>query len=79
MAAYAKKAQTSKSVRYVVMNRNTPLFAVTPFDEDESLDYLFDIVMAAKAEAEAGQVVTQEEVLANLRKWLYRNIPFCMS
>jgi PHD/YefM family antitoxin component YafN of YafNO toxin-antitoxin module len=65
MAEYAKLAR-AKTARYVVMSRNTPLFEVTPFDEDENLDYLFDKVMAAKAEADAGLVVSQDEVLAKL-------------
>ena len=68
MAEYAKQAQKSRSIRYVVMNRNKPLFAVTPFDEDVDLDYLFETVMAAKAEADAGKVVTQAKVLENLNK-----------
>ena len=66
MAEYARLAR-AKTARYVVMSRNVPMFEVTPFDEDENLDYLFDEVMAAKAEAEAGMVVSQVEVLANLR------------
>jgi hypothetical protein len=66
MAEYAKQAQKSRAVRFVVMSRNKPLFAVTPFDEDEDLDYLFETVMLAKAEADAGKVVTQARVLENL-------------
>jgi PHD/YefM family antitoxin component YafN of YafNO toxin-antitoxin module len=65
MAEYAKLAR-AKTARYVVMNRNVPMFEVTPFDEDENLDYLFDKVMAAKAEADAGLVVSQDEVLTKL-------------
>jgi PHD/YefM family antitoxin component YafN of YafNO toxin-antitoxin module len=65
MAEYARLAR-AKTARYVVMNRNVPMFEVTPFDEDENLDYLFDKVMAAKAEADAGLVVSQDEVLAKL-------------
>lgn len=68
IAEYAKLAQKSRAVRYVVMNRSKPLFAVTPFDEDEDLDYLFETVMTAKAEADAGKFVTQAEVLANLKR-----------
>ena len=66
MAEYAKLAR-AKTARYVVMNRNVPMFEVTPFDEDENLDYLFDKVMAAKAEADAGNVYTHEEVVAMLK------------
>jgi PHD/YefM family antitoxin component YafN of YafNO toxin-antitoxin module len=66
MAEYAKLAR-AKTARYVVMSRNVPMFEVTPFDEDENLDYLFDKVMAAKAEADAGNTYTHDEVVAMLK------------
>ena len=62
MADYAKKARANKT-RYVVMKRDKPLFAITPFEEEESYDSLYEDVMKAKADAAAGKVYTQEEVM----------------
>jgi prevent-host-death family protein len=62
MADYAKKARTNKT-RYVVMNRSKPLFAITPFEEEENYDSLYESVMKAKADVAAGRVYTQEEVM----------------
>lgn len=66
MAEYAKQAR-AKTARFVVMNRNVPMFEVTPFEEDDNLDYLFDKVMAAKAEVAAGHFYTHDEVVASLK------------
>ncbi|MEY3783887.1 MAG: hypothetical protein RLZZ230_209 [Candidatus Parcubacteria bacterium] len=62
IAEYAKKAQTQKA-RYVVMNRNKPLFEITPFEEDENYDSLYNAVMKAKADVAEGNYSTQEEVM----------------
>jgi hypothetical protein len=67
MAMYAKKAQ-KRTTRFVVMNRNVPLFEVTPFDEDATLENVFDKVIAAKAEVAAGKFYTHAEVKASLEK-----------
>jgi hypothetical protein len=67
MASYAKMAQ-SKKARYVVVSRAVPLFEITPFDEDATLDSVFDRVMAAKAEVAAGKVLTHAEMKAGLEK-----------
>jgi hypothetical protein len=50
------------------MNRNVPLFEVTPFDEDATLENVFDKVIAAKAEVAAGKFYTHAEVKASLEK-----------
>ena len=65
IAAYAKKARSAKT-RYIVVNRNVPLFELTPFDESESLDSIFNEVMKAKADVAAGKFYTQEQILADL-------------
>ena len=67
MAEYARLAR-AKTARFVVMNRNVPMFEVTPFTEDENLDYLYDRVMAAKAVVAAGHFYTHDEVVASLEK-----------
>ena len=67
MATYAKKAQ-NKTTRYIVVNRTVPLFEITPFDEDASLDNVYDKVMAAKTEVAAGHLYTHEEIKASLEK-----------
>lgn len=67
MATYAKKAQ-SKTTRYIVVNRAVPLFEIAPFDEDSTLDSVFDKVMAAKAEVAAGKALTHAQMKAGLEK-----------
>jgi hypothetical protein len=62
MAEYARKAQ-SKKIRYVVMNRNKPLFEIAAFEEDENYDSLYNDIVKAKAEVAAGNFYTQEEVM----------------
>lgn len=67
MADYAKKAQ-KRTTRFVVMNRNVPLFEVTPFDEDASLESVFNQVMAAKAEVATGKFYTHDEIKKSLKE-----------
>ncbi len=62
MALYAKEARTKKS-RLVVMSRNTPLFAIEPFDESESYESLYNKVTKAKADVAAGRTYSQEEIM----------------
>lgn len=63
IAEYAKKASENKT-RYIVVSHKKPLFEVTPFDEDETLDSFFAEIIEAKKDVAAGRVHTQEEVLA---------------
>ncbi len=65
MALYAKEARAQKS-RLVVMSRNTPLFAVEPFDESESYESLYNKVTSAKADVVAGRTYSEEEVMKEL-------------
>lgn len=62
MAEYAKKAQ-SKKTRFIVMNRNKPLFEIAPFEEEEDYSSLYDSIMRAKADVAAGNFYTQEEIM----------------
>lgn len=62
MALYAKEARAKKS-RLVVMSRNTPLFALEPFDEDESYESLYNKVTKAKADVAAGRTYSQEKIM----------------
>lgn len=62
MAEYAKKAQ-SKKTRFIVMNRNKPLFEIAPFEEGEDYSSLYDSIMRAKADVAAGNFYTQEEIM----------------
>ena len=63
ISGYAKKARNAK-MRFVIMNRNKPLFEVTPFAEDETMDSLFNAVLAAKEDVRKGRVYTQDQILA---------------
>ena len=65
MAKYAKKAQ-KRTTRFVVMNHNVPLFEVTPFDEDASLESVFEKVIAAQADVASGKFYTHDEMKKSL-------------
>lgn len=62
IALYAKEARTKKS-RLVVMDRNTPLFAIEPFDENESYESLYNKVTKAKADVSQGRTFSQKEIM----------------
>jgi prevent-host-death family protein len=62
---YVKRARKT-NVRFVVVSHNKPLFEVTPFAEDETLDTLFADILAAQRDVKEGRVYTQEEILAEL-------------
>ena len=65
IADYAKKARAAKT-RFVIVNRNKPLFEITPFKEEETLDSFFAAVQMAKKDVAAGRVYTEAEILAEL-------------
>lgn len=65
MSDYAKRAQKGDS-RYIVMNRNKPLFEITPFAEDEYLDSFVASVVKAEAEVAAGKVISHEALVKKL-------------
>lgn len=65
MSDYAKRAQKGDS-RYIVMNRNKPLFEITPFAEDEYLDSFVASVVKAEAEAATGKVISHEALVKKL-------------
>jgi len=62
---FAKKAQANKT-KFVVVNRNKPLFELVPFKEGTTLDSFFNDVLAAKKDVQEGRVHTQEEILSEL-------------
>ena len=65
ISSYAKKAQNSEG-RFIVVNRNNPLFELKPFKEDESLDSLFSEIVKAERDIEAGKYYTHEDILKEL-------------
>lgn len=62
---YVQRAQQGDA-RYIVMNRNKPLFEIKPFAEDEYLDSFVSAVLKSEAEVEAGKYHTEEEVMRAL-------------
>ncbi|MCA9362082.1 type II toxin-antitoxin system Phd/YefM family antitoxin [Candidatus Kaiserbacteria bacterium] len=62
---YAKKAQQGKS-RFVVMNRNKPLFEIKPFKNGEFTDEFVASVRQGEADMAAGRVYTEAEVMEKL-------------
>lgn len=63
IAEYAKKASANKT-RYIVMSHKKPLFELKPFDEDETLDSFVAEIMEAQKDVAKGNVVSQEDILA---------------
>lgn len=63
IADYAKKARKG-DVRYVVMNRNNPLFEIKPFAENDGLEEIFSDILQAKDDIEKGRVYSQDDILA---------------
>lgn len=62
---YARRARKS-DVRYVVMNRNKPLFEIKAFADDEYLDTFVADVLKAEADVSRGESHSHEEVLKSL-------------
>lgn len=63
IAEYIKQAQKN-DVRYVVMKHNKPLCEVRPFAEGQYLDSAVQSVLDAEKEIAAGNVHSEEEILA---------------
>ena len=62
---YAKRAR-KESVRFVIMNRNKPLFELKPFAEDTTLDSFVSEVLTAEKDVAKGNFHTQEEIMKEL-------------
>jgi hypothetical protein len=62
MAEYAKLAR-AKTARFVVMNRNVPMFEVAPFNEKTTLETFFSEIEEARTDVREGRIHSQEEVL----------------
>lgn len=62
---YAKRARKGDA-RYIIMNRNKPLFEIKAFAEDEYLDSFVADVLKAEADVVRGHYHAQEEVLKEL-------------
>ena len=60
---FAKKAQKD-GVRYIIMNRNKPLFELKPFKEDQDLENIFADIIVAKEDIKKGRVYSQDDILA---------------
>ena len=62
---YAKRARSS-NIRFIVMNRNKPLFEIKAFAEDAYLDSFVADVLRAEADVARGNYHTHKEVLKEL-------------
>lgn len=63
IANYVKKAQKG-DVRYIVMNRNRPLFEIKAFAECEGLEEIFLDIQKAEEDVKMGRVYSEEDILA---------------
>ena len=59
---YVKKARLG-NVRYIVMNRNKPLFEIKPFSENEELENIFSDILKAKNDIKKGRLYSQDNIL----------------
>jgi len=62
---YSKQARKGNA-RFVIMNRNKPLFELKPFSENMYLDSFIESVLKAEKEVTAGNYHTQDEVMKDL-------------
>jgi prevent-host-death family protein len=60
---YAKKARKG-DVRYIVMNRNKPLFELKPFAENDGLEEIFMDIQKSKEDMRGGRLHSQGDILA---------------
>ena len=58
---FAKRARKG-DVRFVVMNRNKPLFELKPFAKDEEMENIFLDVIKAEKDVREGRVHSQEQI-----------------
>lgn len=65
IADYATRARKGDT-RFVIMNRNKPLFELKPFAEDVYLDSFVEEILQAEAEVAKGSFVTHEELVKEL-------------
>lgn len=65
IAKYAERARKGDT-RFIVMNRNKPLFEVKPFAEDVYLDSFVASIVQAEADVKKGNFHTQDEVMKEL-------------
>lgn len=56
------KAQKG-NVRYIVMNRNNPLFEIKPFKKGATIDSLIEEIIEAQKDIKNGRLHSQEDVL----------------
>ena len=62
ISKYATQAQKG-TIRYVVMNRNKPLFEIKPFEKNEGLESIFSEINTAIDDIKKGRLHTQEDIL----------------
>jgi antitoxin (DNA-binding transcriptional repressor) of toxin-antitoxin stability system len=62
---YARRARKGDA-RFVIMNRNKPLFEIKPFAEDVYLDSFVASVLQAEAGVTKGNFRTEDEVMKEL-------------
>lgn len=65
ISSFAKKALKGDT-RFVIMNRNKPLFELKPFAEDVYLDSLVLSIVEIEADVAKGNSYTQDEVMKEL-------------
>ncbi len=65
IAKYSENAQLGKE-RFIIMNRNTPLFEIKPFAKNVNLNSIIEDIIDAKKDVEKGRLYSHKEVLAQL-------------
>lgn len=59
---YIDKARKGDK-RYVVMNRNKPLFEIKPFEEDKEIEDIFFDILKSKDDIKNGRLYSQDNIL----------------
>ena len=63
ISGFTQKAQKGDT-RFIVMNRNTPLFELKPFLQEEGLESIFADIIEAKEDIKKGRVYSEKDILA---------------
>jgi len=59
---YVEKARKGDK-RYVVMNRNKPLFEIKPFEKNKELEEVFYDILKAKDDIKNNRLYSQKDIL----------------
>lgn len=64
---YADKARQGNS-RFIVMNRNSPLFEIKPYSKNADISDIFNDIQTARDDIKKGRLYSQDEIIKKFAK-----------